>query len=218
MWKKLQRLGQMPFLNQLHALSNLYYRIKAAIFYRLFFRELGSGSCIRRPILILNPEFISIGKRVMIREGARLEAVRSSSERTPCLSIGDDTNIEQNVHIACHNRVRIGSKVSITANCSIVDVTHPFADVAEAQKIGGRIQDDDAFVEIGDGAFIGIGAVILPNVRIGQGAVIGANSVVTRDIPPYCTAAGAPAAVLRQYDFTRQQWIRVGVEMASPVA
>jgi acetyltransferase-like isoleucine patch superfamily enzyme len=46
---------------------------------------------------------------------------------------------------------------------------------------------------------LGIGAVVLPNVRIGQDAVIGANSVVTSDIPPFAIAAGAPAKVLRIY-------------------
>jgi acetyltransferase-like isoleucine patch superfamily enzyme len=32
--------------------------------------------------------------------------------------------------------------------------------------------------------------------NIGTRAVIGANSVVTRDIPPYCVAGGTPARVL----------------------
>jgi maltose O-acetyltransferase len=40
-------------------------------------------------------------------------------------------------------------------------------------------------------------AVILPGVRIGSRAVIGAGSIVTKDIPPRCVAAGNPARVLR---------------------
>ena len=47
---------------------------------------------------------------------------------------------------------------------------------------------------------LGIGTVVLPNVRIGKNCVIGANSVVTKDIPPYSVAAGAPARVIKQYD------------------
>jgi acetyltransferase-like isoleucine patch superfamily enzyme len=92
--------------------------------------------------------------------------------------------------------VHIGSNVSITGNCSIVDVTHPFADARDPRKIGARIQEDDAIVEIGDGTFIGYGAVILPNVRIGTNAVIGANAVVMHDVPDYTVAAGAPAVVI----------------------
>jgi len=50
---------------------------------------------------------------------------------------------------------------------------------------------------LGDGVFVGAGAVILGAVRIGSGARIGANSVVLADVPPGATAVGAPARVLR---------------------
>ena len=92
--------------------------------------------------------------------------------------------------------MHIGNNVSITGNCSIVDVTHPFSDVHDSRKIGARILDDDSFVEIGDGTFIGYGAVILPNVRIGANAVIGANSVVAHDVPDYSVASGVPAIII----------------------
>jgi acetyltransferase-like isoleucine patch superfamily enzyme len=168
-------------------------------------------------MLILNPGFISIGDRVSIRNGVRLEVVRSSDRRIPQLTIGHDTNIEQNVHIVCHSRVRIGNNVSITGNCSIVDVTHPFSNVHCHTKIGDRIQDEDSFLEIGDGSFIGFGSVVLPNVRIGTHVVIGANSVVTHDIPDYSVAAGGPAVVLKRYDLTREVWVKVTSEATSRV-
>lgn len=207
MWEKLNRFWHAPVLNKLHALSTLYYRMKGIFLYRFLFKKFGKNSCIRRPLLILNPAFISIGERVSIRDGVRLELVRSSDRRVPCLSIESDTNIEQNVHIVCHSRIRIGSRVSVTGHCSIVDVTHPYADVHEPTKIGARIKDEDSFVDIGDGSFIGFGSVILPNVRIGMQVVIGANSVVTADIPDYSVAAGAPAIVLKRYDWEKQTWI-----------
>ncbi|MGY3572348.1 CatB-related O-acetyltransferase [Vibrio paucivorans] len=46
---------------------------------------------------------------------------------------------------------------------------------------------------IGDGAWIGMRAMIMPGVRIGEGAVIAANSVVTKDVEPYAVVAGSPA-------------------------
>jgi acetyltransferase-like isoleucine patch superfamily enzyme len=217
MLDKLRRFSRAPFLNKLHNISTLYYRVKGIVFYRLVFGRFGSGSYIRKPLLILNARFISIGDRVSIREGVRLEIVRSNPSRIPLLVIDSDTNIEQNVHIVCHSRVRIGCNVSITGNCSIVDVTHPFSDVREVKKIGARIKDEDSFVEIGDGAFIGFGSVILPNVRIGTRAVIGANSVVTRDVPDYSVAGGVPAVILKQYDFTREVWLTASSDAASQV-
>jgi acetyltransferase-like isoleucine patch superfamily enzyme len=215
MLDKLKIFWRAPCLNKLHALSALYYRAKGVLWYRWIFQRFGRGSWIRKPLLIVNSNLISIGSRVSIREGVRLEIVRSSHQRIPQLFIGDDTNIEQNVHIVCHCRIRIGSNVSITGNCSIVDVTHPFADVRDPRKIGARIKDEDSFVEIGDGSFIGFGSVILPNVRIGTRAVIGANSVVTHDVPDYSVAGGVPAIVLKRYDFSREAWVKVFSSTAS---
>jgi maltose O-acetyltransferase len=56
-------------------------------------------------------------------------------------------------------------------------------------------QSDPVVIE--DHVWIGSKALILPGVRIGSRAVIGAGSVVTKDIPPQCVAAGNPARVLR---------------------
>jgi acetyltransferase-like isoleucine patch superfamily enzyme len=208
MWEKPKRFWHAPLFSKLYLVGTLYYRVKGAVVYRFFFREFGKGSFIRKPLLILNPGYISIGEHVSIRDGVRLEAIRSSDGRTPCLSIGSETNIEQNVHIVCHSRVRIGSNVSIAGHSAIVDVTHPFDDVHDPTKIGARIRDEDSFIEIGDGSFLGYGSVILPNVRVGAYVVIGANSVVASDIPDYSVAAGAPAVVLKRYDWERNGWVR----------
>jgi acetyltransferase-like isoleucine patch superfamily enzyme len=53
-------------------------------------------------------------------------------------------------------------------------------------------------VKIGDGADIGVGAVILPGVEVGEGAIIGAGSVVTKNVPPYVISVGNPARILRE--------------------
>lgn len=51
---------------------------------------------------------------------------------------------------------------------------------------------------IGNNVFIGAGAKVIGAVTIGDGAKIGANAVVVREIPPYATAVGIPAKVVRQ--------------------
>ena len=114
------------------------------------------------------------------------------------LTIGSNANFEQGLHIICHNRIKIGREVSITGRCAVVDVSHPYDGPIE-EKIGNLIADEDSFVEIEDGAFLGYEAVILPNVRIRKRAVIGANSVVTRDVTDFAMAAGALAKVIRIY-------------------
>ena len=50
---------------------------------------------------------------------------------------------------------------------------------------------------VGNDVWIGANVTIVRGVKIGDGAVIGANSVVTRDIPPYAIAVGSPAKILK---------------------
>jgi acetyltransferase-like isoleucine patch superfamily enzyme len=48
-------------------------------------------------------------------------------------------------------------------------------------------------VRIGDYAWLGARALILPGVELGEGAVVGAGSVVTKAVAPYAIVAGSPA-------------------------
>lgn len=196
---RLNSFWDKSLYDKLNLLGSAWYRLKGILLYRLVFNEFGAGSQIIKPLLISNPRYISVGSNVLVRNGVRLEAVISHCGRVPDLRIGSGTNIEQNVHIVCHNKVHIGENVSVTGQCAIVDVTHPFEDVNENSKIGARVSDDDACVIIGDNSFLGFGTVVLPNVTIGKYVITGARSVVTHDLPDYCVAAGAPARVLRRY-------------------
>ncbi|NUQ29697.1 MAG: acyltransferase [Acidobacteriaceae bacterium] len=171
---------------------------------------MGERCVIVRPASLYNARFVHLGDRIRINYGVRLDAILDKPSRVPELRIGSNVNIEQNVHIMCHSRISIGDNVSITGHCAIVDITHPYADIHDPRPIGQRILDDDSFVEIGEGSFLGFGTVVLPNVRIGKYCVIGANSCVTRSIPDYSVAAGNPAVVIRQYDFTSQSWVSGG--------
>ena len=53
-------------------------------------------------------------------------------------------------------------------------------------------------VTVERGAFVGLGAVLGPNVRVGEGTVVGAGAVVLTDLPPRVLAVGMPARVVRE--------------------
>ncbi len=54
---------------------------------------------------------------------------------------------------------------------------------------------------IGNDVWIGMNAVILPNVKVGNGVMILAGSVVSKDIPDYAVVGGVPATIIKmKYD------------------
>jgi virginiamycin A acetyltransferase len=66
-------------------------------------------------------------------------------------------------------------------------------------------------ISIGNDVFIGANVTILDGISIGDGAVIGAGAVVSKNIPPYAIAVGAPIQIIR-YRFdepTIEQLLRV---------
>lgn len=54
-------------------------------------------------------------------------------------------------------------------------------------------------ITVKKGAWIGMGALLMPGVTIGEGAMVGAGSVVTKDVEPYTSVAGNPAGVIRRF-------------------
>ncbi len=112
------------------------------------------------------------------------------------LTVGDRVNLISPCRIGGSSlyKVTIGSDTWIAPNAYIVPTTHAYKrrDITITQQ--GTYGGD---INIGEDCWIGINVVISPGVTIGKGAVIGANSVVTKDIPEYAIAVGAPAKVIR---------------------
>ena len=59
-------------------------------------------------------------------------------------------------------------------------------------------------IVIGNHGFVGVNAVILPDIEIGEGAMVSAGAVVTKNVAPWTIVAGVPACVIgerKQLDF-----------------
>lgn len=88
--------------------------------------------------------------------------------------------------------IKIGDDVMFGPRVSVYTAHHPLT--KKARLSGAELGTP---VEIGDGSWIGGGAIINPGVKIGKNCVIGSGSVVVRDIPDNAIAVGNPAKVLR---------------------
>ena len=104
--------------------------------------------------------------------------------------IGEDLIISDNLHdknVFIGDRASFGPRVTlITSSGPNLSRIEPYVKVVNGGRI--RIEND---------AWIGAGAIILPNVTVGEGAVVGAGAVVIKDVPPYTVVAGVPAKVIK---------------------
>jgi acetyltransferase-like isoleucine patch superfamily enzyme len=106
------------------------------------------------------------------------------------IEIGNHTFVNYGSSIAARASVKIGSHCLLGHYTFVMD-----NDQHDVVRHTVLPQSDPVIIE--DHVWIGSKAVILPGVCIGSRAVIGAGSIVTKDIPPQCVAAGNPARVLR---------------------
>lgn len=100
---------------------------------------------------------------------------------------------------------------NIAAMTRIRPTDHPIQRVTQhhftyRRKLYGfdSVDDEQFFINrtarqtiIGNDTWIGHGAIIMPEVTIGDGAVIGSGAIVTKDIPAYAVAVGAPAQTIK---------------------
>lgn len=82
----------------------------------------------------------------------------------------------------------IGDRAAISPRVTFVMHSQP-----NDSRIVPYVHSYKGSITIGADAWIGTGVVILPDVTIGEGAVVGANSVVTKNVPPYTIVGGVPA-------------------------
>ena len=100
-----------------------------------------------------------------------------------------------------HPATRFGRGIMIDHGTGVVigetAVIEDNVSLLQNVTLGGTGKETgDRHPKIRRGVLIGAGANILGNIEIGEGAKIGAGSVVLIPVPPHCTAAGVPAKLL----------------------
>lgn len=114
----------------------------------------------------------SIGKNVYIAEDLIIAE-----------KLGDKNNV------IIENRVSIGPRVTLVASSA-----------PNFSKIQPYVKTERGKIIIKKDAWIGAGAIILPNVTIGERAVVGAGAVVTKNVEPSTIVAGVPAKPIKKIE------------------
>lgn len=143
---------------------------------------------IYEPVVMLKPE------RIQIHESARIDSFVK-------IEGGQMVAIAENVHISSFAHINIGGGTVRMAAGSVAASGAKI--MGGSNKKEGRSMSAVAPIEhqiierrltvIGENAFVGTNAVVLPGVVIGENAIVGAGAVVTKDVPRNTIVAGVPA-------------------------
>ena len=153
----------------------------------LNFTVAGPGCVMGLGVRFTGSPDVSIGPRSALRRGVWLHGPGR-------IEIGSRTSINDYSTIVAMEHVSIGSDVMFAPYCYILDVDHVIADPSMPIRDQGYAVSP---VIIEDDVWLGAGVVVTKGVTIGKGAVVAANSVVTKDVPPFAIVGGNPAKLIK---------------------
>lgn len=180
---------------------------------RRLFRSAGRGLILGRGVVLRHPGRISVGDQVAIDDQTFIDGSGSGEigvilgngvilsrncivlGKNGHVVLGDWVDVGNNCVFASASGIRVGAATIIAGNCYIGGgrYHHELLDVP--------IMDQGAYSQgetvIGEGSWLGAGAIVLDGVRLGKGVIVGAGAVVTKDAPDYAVLVGAPARILR---------------------
>jgi acetyltransferase-like isoleucine patch superfamily enzyme len=129
-----------------------------------------------------------IGRYTFLEAGVTIQSAEGK------IAIGQRAYLSRGVTVGAVGLVEIGDFALIGPGSYVTDADHRFSDHTVPVADQGMSSKGPTVIE--DNVWLGANAVVTSGVRIGRHSVIGANSVVTRDIPPFSVAAGIPAKVV----------------------
>lgn len=207
------RMKQLLFVitNYIGCLTFLLYKCKrkTSLLGELFYGQMikhGFASPLPKilfavkPIKLIGGNYIRIGNMVKIGQLTTLSAwVFDDSNKESRIVIGNNVTIGSFDHITAVNSIQIEDGVLLGKYVTITDNSHGEVSDKEIDiNPLKRALFSKGAVIIEKNVWIGDKVTILPNVRIGKGTIVGANSVVTKDLPPYVVACGNPAKVIKK--------------------
>lgn len=140
------------------------------------------------------PGGISIGAESLVMKNAILHVYNFRNLPHAGITIGERSLVGESCILRGQGGITIGDDVYLGTLVQVLAVNHVFNDTSRPISHQGITVQG---IRIGDGSWIGSGAIILDGVEIGRNVVVGAGAVVTKSVPDYSIVVGNPARVVR---------------------
>jgi acetyltransferase-like isoleucine patch superfamily enzyme len=131
----------------------------------------------------------SVGKYTYGHHSPSLQASSYSIENEGMVIIGSFCSIAKNLRVVLGGNHRTDWVTTFPFG-HIHTETFPWHGIGQPTSKGN--------ITIGNDVWVGENCTIMSGVTIGDGAVVAANSVVTKDVPPYTIIGGNPAKIIRK--------------------
>jgi acetyltransferase-like isoleucine patch superfamily enzyme len=107
--------------------------------------------------------------------------------------IGEGSALHGDTYLEAYGGIQIGRYVHIAKGLTIFTTNHNYRSTRSIPYDKTSIPSP---VTIEDFAWIGANVNIVPGVTIGEGAIVGMGAVVVKDVPKYAIVGGNPAEIL----------------------
>lgn len=166
------------------------------------FKSVGKKSYLGPTLATHGLKGVSIGDRVRIYPGARMETHHGGE-----IIIGDNCSIGQNFHIISNeSRLIVGKNTTISSNVFITNTEHDYQEIGEHILKQRMLKSK---TQIGENCFIGFGASIQAGTVLGKQCIVGTNAVVRGTYPDYSVIVGVPAKAIKRYNEETGIWEKI---------
>lgn len=179
-------------------LSKIIWAIRAQ-YYRIYGLKVGWLSYIGKPIFVEGLSGVTFGSKVRVFPGARIETHKGGS-----ITFEDNVSVGQNLHITSgFENLAVGSGTVILGSVMITNIDHEYKNISTSVS---QQPIKPSKTNIGRNCFIGYGASIQAGTILSDNTIVGTNSVVRGHYPAGVVLAGAPAQMIKKYNYETKTW------------
>lgn len=171
-------------------------------------------------LIVTNPSDRSKNNIIVEKDTWFGDGVELNTSKNGLIHIKEFVSIQDRCKII--GNVVINRHTILAPNVFISSGTHqafikPYLTIREQDKLASsQVYAFKHFNIIEEDCWIGVNVFIKSGVCIGRGAVIGANSVITKDIPPYAVVVGSSKVLNNRLNFEPPLFIDMQLDLSSP--